>query len=364
VAKAIVQPSFARSDRTSASSGGQVSMTRVHQRGAPTASVQLRIRSSTKVDAMTTNPPSRTRWKPVVRALLGAACLLVPAWVALTRWSALVAGHPAYPVLLVVLGLLAVVLLARVGRARSAGRWSTVRWAVGAFLLVVVLAGTAWLRPFTAEPVAVAATASSPTVEVVDDATTWELRPRGGPADTGVAFFPGALVDPRAYLALLRPLAERGHLVVVIKPPLGVALLSTADAAFDAHPEVARWAVGGHSLGGVAAATQAAGGDPRVRGVFFWASYPDRDLSRSPLAAASISGERDTVINAARLDGARAQLPPGTAFTVVPGAVHAFFGDYGPQPGDGTPTASRADAQREIVAATERFLAVLAPADR
>jgi hypothetical protein len=221
-----------------------------------------------------------------------------------------------------------------------------------------------WLRPFAAEPAAVAAAGSSPTVEVVDSPTTWELRPRGGPADVGVAFFPGALVDPRAYLALLRPLAERGHLVVVVKPPFGVALLATADAALDAHPEVTRWAVGGHSLGGVAAATQAASGDPRVRGAFFWASDPNRDLSRAPLAAASITGDRDGVIDRARVEESRAQLPPGAGFTVVPGAVHASFGDYGPQAGDGTPGTSRADAQREIVAATERFVVELARADR
>jgi hypothetical protein len=98
--------------------------------------------------------------------------------------------------------------------------------------------------------------------------------------------------------------------------------------------------------------------------VFFWASYPNRDLSRTPLAAASISGDRDAVIDRARLDGSRAQLPPGTEFTVVPGAVHAHFGDYGPQAGDGTPGTSRADAQRAIVAATEGFLAELAPGGR
>lgn len=307
---------------------------------------------------------SRVRWTTFVRAGLGAACLLVPAWVAVTRWSTLVAGHPAYPGLLAVLVLVGVVLLARVGRPRSGGRWRTVGRTAGALLLVAVLAGAAWLRPFAAEPVAVAATASGPTVSVVDSPTTWELRPHGGPVGVGVAFFPGALVDPRAYLALLRPLAERGYLVVVVKPPFGVALLSSAQAAIDAHPEVTRWAVGGHSLGGVAAATQAASGDQRVRGVFFWASYPNRDLSRAPLAAASIRGDRDAVISQARADGSRTQLPPDTGFTVVPGAVHAFFGDYGPQPGDGTPGTSRADAQREIVAATERFLAEVARPDR
>jgi dienelactone hydrolase len=294
----------------------------------------------------------------VVRAVLGVVCLLVPAWVVVTRWSTLVAGHPAYPVLLAVLVVIGVVLLVRLGRPRRTGRWPVVGRAAGALVLVAVLGFTVYLSPFAADPVAVDATGSTPTVEVVDGVTTWELRPRGGSAEFGVVFFPGALVDPRAYLALLRPLAEDGRLVVVVKPPFGVALLSTATAALDAHPEVTRWAVGGHSLGGVAAAT-AAGSDQRVGGVFFWASYPNRDLSRAPLVAASVVGDRDTVINQFRFDEARTQLPPDTAYTVVPGAVHAFFGDYGPQPGDGTPATSRADAQREIVAATERFLAEL-----
>ena len=40
----------------------------------------------------------------------------------------------------------------------------------------------------------------------------------------------------------------------------------------------------------------------------------------------------------------------------VEGAVHSFFGDYGEQPGDGTPTISRDDAQRQIVAATVTLL--------
>jgi hypothetical protein len=41
--------------------------------------------------------------------------------------------------------------------------------------------------------------------------------------------------------------------------------------------------------------------------------------------------------------------------------VHAFFGDYGDQPGDGTPTISRADAQAQIQQATIELLASLAP---
>jgi D-lyxose ketol-isomerase len=70
------------------------------------------------------------------------------------------------------------------------------------------------------------------------------------------------------------------------------------------------------------------------------------------------------VVGRARVEGARTQLPPGTEFTVVPGAVHAFFGDYGAQAGHGTPGTGRTDAQREIVAATERFLAGVPTGER
>ena len=40
----------------------------------------------------------------------------------------------------------------------------------------------------------------------------------------GLVFVPGARVDPRAYAHILRPLAEAGYLVAVLKEPFGLAL--------------------------------------------------------------------------------------------------------------------------------------------
>ena len=48
-------------------------------------------------------------------------------------------------------------------------------------------------------------------------------------------------------------------------------------------------------------------------------------------------------------------------YVVVPGAVHSFFGDYGPQADDGTPTADRDAAQAEITKATRAVLAAVTP---
>ena len=99
--------------------------------------------------------------------------------------------------------------------------------------------------------------------------------------------------------------------------------------------------------------------DPRGEPPAFRCSW-----RREAFAAASVlvSGELDGLSTPADILESRAQLPPGTEFTEVPGAVHAFFGDYGPQAGDGTPTTSRPEAQRRIVEATQAFVDGLAPA--
>ncbi len=294
----------------------------------------------------------------LIRVALGLAGIAVAAGVAATRWSALVAGHPAYPVLLAAVLLIGIALLASARRPPRSGERRAVGRIAGALALAVVLAAVVWLHPRPADDVAVAATVPSSTVDVVSRPTAWELRPVR-PSGAGVLFFPGALVDPRAYLAVLRPIAEQGHLVVVVKPPLNVALLAPATSALDARPATTHWAVGGHSLGGVAAARVA--DDPRVRGVFLWASYPANDLSDTAVSAVSIFGERDGLTTPADVDASRARLPPSTVFVEVPGAVHAFFGDYGPQAGDGIPATDRATAQRQIVDATARFVAGLWP---
>jgi hypothetical protein len=293
-----------------------------------------------------------------VRVLLAIGCVAVAGWVAATRWDVLLAGHPAYPVLLAVVALVGVGIGLRARRARGGGAARVAGRVAGAALLVVVLAATVWLRPYAATSPGTAPTAA---VEVVHTLSTWELRPRDGSRGAGVVFYPGALVDPRAYLDLLRPLAEQGHLVVVVSAPLDVALLATgaATAAFDAHPEVGAWAVGGHSLGGVPASTTAASGDRRVRGLFLWASYPAQDISGAQVAAASISGDRDGLATPADVAASRASLPPTTTFTVVAGGIHAYFGDYGPQSGDGEPGVDRAEAQRQIVSATTALVAGL-----
>jgi dienelactone hydrolase len=201
--------------------------------------------------------------------------------------------------------------------------------------------------------VALAALESDAAVTVAQSATRITMEPVGGARATGLVFYPGAKVDPRAYAHLLRPVAEAGYPVTILKLPFNLAIASPAAAAsvVDDERDVTRWVVGGHSLGGTMAA-RFASRNP-VDGLLLWASYPAGSLAASTdLDVLSVSGSEDGLATPAEIEDSRADLPPGAEFVVVEGAVHAFFGDYGEQSGDGTPTVSREEAQAAIVAAT------------
>jgi pimeloyl-ACP methyl ester carboxylesterase len=234
------------------------------------------------------------------------------------------------------------------------------------FLLVVVLG---YARPFVATPTATAALRSEQGVRFSDRLGWYELIParedEAGEAikpTAGVVFVPGARVDPRAYAHVLRPLAEAGYLVAVLKEPFGLAIVDGDHGrkVLDLHPEIAHWVVGGHSLGGTVAASLA-DDDDRVEALMLFASYPADPIVRNDLEVLSISGTADGLVTPADIEASRADLPPSTSFVVINGAVHSSFGDYGDQPGDGTPTIDRSAAQAEITKATLAFMAVVAP---
>lgn len=295
--------------------------------------------------------------------------LLVPiVWMSATALGAVWHGHPALPITVGVVGAVGVglVLLAFRPRRTSASRHPRARLTgsiLGLVLAVVVTGTLVWLTPFSATPAGLAAMSGNAQVQIVDRATTIELRPVGRAPVVGLVFSPGARVDARAYVDLLLPQAEAGHLVVILKIPFGLGIADIGQSAgpIAEHPEISRWVVGGHSLGGTSASMFADRRPAGVVGLLFYGSFPNDDLSdRTDLSVASVSGSNDGLATPAKVDARRTLLPPGTIYTVIQGGVHADFGDYGPQPGDGTPSIDRADATAQIAAATTDLLGKVA----
>lgn len=223
-------------------------------------------------------------------------------------------------------------------------------------------AGLLWLRPFPASEAAVAALSSDEGVTITATSDLITFIP-SKPTNTGLIFYPGARVEPRAYAVLMRALAARGTATFIIKLPYDIAFFAQdrATAIIDAHPEIRTWAVSEHSLGGVVASSYAAANTDRVAGLLLYASYPASDLSvtLANMAVLSISGANDGLATPAKIEQSRPLLPASTQYLAITGGVHAFFGDYGAQPGDGQPTVSRAEAQEAITNASAEILAAL-----
>ena len=307
-------------------------------------------------------PPALLDWTGAVTAL---ALTVVPLWMLLGN-SAVLGGHPALPALLgtaVVLGLIWIFSLMKRIRhpQRTVSRWQVARGLAGQIVVLGLVAALAWLNPFTYQPGDTAGQAMGITGTVrtttTEDATTITLAPQG-PASAGLVFYPGARVDARAYQDILGPVANAGYLVVILKVPLGISLLDTGQAreAMDRHPGVTSWAVGGHSLGGVSASAFAKS-NPDVSGLLLFASYPaDNMADTGDLSVLSISGSNDDLTTPDKIAGSKPLLPPSTIYSKVEGGVHAFFGDYGEQPGDGEPGVSREEAQQQIAAESVRFM--------
>ena len=284
------------------------------------------------------------------------AGVLVVAWACLTGWGAIVHGYPLYAVLLLATLLVSAAIGWRALHPRQTRTgWRRIARVVFVLAWIGWIALMAWLRPFSAVEPALAAMRSDTEVSVAEHPTQIVIAPTGTVSDTGVFFQPGAKVDARAYAAILRPLAEAGYTVVIPKQPLGIAFLAinTFDATKPAYPAITRWVLGGHSLGGTVAAIQADAGDSDptapVEGLLLYASYPANDISTSLTAKVlSISASNDGLATPGKIAASTVRLPAGSRFTTIEGAVHSFFGDYGPQPGDGTPAISHDDARTQI----------------
>ncbi|GAA1061942.1 alpha/beta hydrolase [Agromyces bracchium] len=203
----------------------------------------------------------------------------------------------------------------------------------------------------------------SPDLAISSTDDGFLIEPAGGGADLGLVFIPGARVEPSAYLYKLSGIVEEtGITIVVTHPTLNLAFFDTRPLeAFTAEaPDVSRWLVGGHSLGGVRScqlAEAAVNGETTdVVGMVLFGSYCASDLSGTDLEVLSLVGEFDGLSTPEKVASAAHLLPADASTALIEGANHAAFGDYGPQAGDGVATADRETVRDEISSAVADFL--------
>ena len=211
-------------------------------------------------------------------------------------------------------------------------------------LVVAILLGACALYlgdyyPADEGAVAVFSAQDNVAVRILDDGNI-VFEPQD--ATRGFIFYPGGKVEHHAYEPLLAALAREGILCVLVEMPFRLAVLdiNAADGIREQYPEIEQWYIGGHSLGGSMAASYLEKNAQDYEGLILLGSYSTADLSHTDLAVLSVYGSEDRVMNREKYDECKSNLPVDLTEIVISGGCHAYFGMYGAQDGDGTPTIS------------------------
>ncbi len=164
-------------------------------------------------------------------------------------------------------------------------------------------------------------------------------------AETGLIFYPGGKVEYTSYEPLMMACAEKGIMCVLLEMPFNLAVfdVNAAEGIQKKFPEIENWYVGGHSLGGSMAASFLEGNAEEFQGLVLLASYSTVDFSETDLKVISVYGSEDKVLNMEKYEESKTNLPENFTEYVIDGGCHAYFGMYGSQDGDGTPTVSNAE---------------------
>lgn len=186
-------------------------------------------------------------------------------------------------------------------------------------------------------------------------------------AATGFIYYPGAQVPPESYNSWMEELARQGYCAITAKMPFNLAFLNytAANTIKNKFPDVERWIIGGHSLGG-AMAVQLLSNNLQTgafEGLVLTGSYPASDITTYTGRVLSLYAGNDEVSTPDEINAARPLMQEGIDITstdginstapvfyhLIEGGNHAQFGNYGEQEGDGTATITADEQQAQVV---------------
>ncbi|MEO8225250.1 MAG: alpha/beta fold hydrolase [Gammaproteobacteria bacterium] len=244
------------------------------------------------------------------------------------------------------------------------------KFGLGGFALLVLLAGgyLYWTQANRAEPAAdaIAALRSSEHV-IIEDGKFLVFRPTGVTPTTGLIMYPGAACDVHGYAPVLRRVAERGYLVVVVPMPFDMAIFAPnrADEVRTAFPAVQRWVVAGHSMGGAMAAHYAHNHPHDLAGLLLWDSRPAEGDTLVDLQYPVWHIHRATADGRPpdKLERYRNLFPAASTWVPVPGGIHMYFGSFigGGYKEEWAPKISREEQQDIAVTGTLNALLAMSP---
>ena len=177
-------------------------------------------------------------------------------------------------------------------------------------------------------------------------------------ATTGFIFYPGGKVEYKSYIPLMKALASKGIMCVLIEMPCNLAILdiNAADGIKELFTEIENWYIGGHSLGGSMASSYLAEKKNEFDGLILLGSYSTTNLNDSTLKVLSIYGSEDRVMNFENYKTNKKNLPSEFSEYIIEGGCHAYFGMYGKQDGDGQANISNEEQINQTASIISEFI--------
>jgi len=204
-------------------------------------------------------------------------------------------------------------------------------------VILVPLLGYGWLS-YSAKQKLAAPADDALAILVTDDAVRTEIddwvvmRPASGAPKAGMILYPGAYCDVRGYSHVMKAVAAEGYLVVGVLMPFNMSIMApdSADDVRAAFPQIERWVIAGHSLGGAMAGRYAFNHQDELAGLILWDSYPPdpNSLAESTLPVASILRAKPDGTISQIFEDKRYLVPANSARVAVPGGIHMNFGSF------------------------------------
>ncbi|SHF78667.1 Predicted hydrolase of the alpha/beta-hydrolase fold [Fodinibius roseus] len=175
---------------------------------------------------------------------------------------------------------------------------------------------------------------------------------------SALIFYPGALVDPKAYAPMARTIAKAGFKTIILKLPYRMAFFeSQQENVFQQTLEYIRsdslnrnWILGGHSRGGKLATIFTQNYSKALSGLLLVGTSHPRELDLSDLTidVTKIYGSNDGLASEEEVNKFAMNLPPKMHRVRIAGGNHRQFAYYGYQLGDGSADISH-KKQQEIM---------------
>jgi pimeloyl-ACP methyl ester carboxylesterase len=239
-------------------------------------------------------------------------------------------------------------------------RRSIHRWIRFGFITWAIISTSYIINSFRTQGVDPKTLQTSDTIAVNSTSELLEFQPQKH-NDVGIVFICGAGVAAEAYAPLLRPLADDGYPVKIVRLPWRVApfesnkleAIRRAIACAEDKNGPRHWVLSGHSLGAALSCRVIQEQPSKFSAlVLIGTTHPKADnLSQLSLPVTKVFGDKDGVAPKEDALANKSFLPPTTTWYNIEGGNHSQFGHYGWQILDGRPGIPREEQQEQTRAA-------------